>query len=102
MEEIGACPHCECSITIYKTQSYKRFAKCEVCGVSYPLPKRGKLNNSALKCSKNGFPILIVEKINQPAYFWSDQPCFTCVNYDTCQEIKELIFEFKELKVYGY
>jgi hypothetical protein len=102
LSEIGTCPNCQCSITIFKTRNYKRFAKCEICGTSYPLPKRGKIHNSALICPLHGYPILIIEQNNTPAYFWADRPCFSCTKYDGCQPIKELISEFTELKVYGY
>jgi len=102
LEEIGNCPNCECSLIVFKTSNYKRFVKCEVCGTSYPLPKRGKISTSALICPKNQFPLLIVERANQPAFFWTDQPCFSCIENDRCATIKELITEFKELKVYGY
>ena len=102
IEEIGICPNCSCSISIYKTNNYKRFAKCEICGLSYPLPKRGTINNSALICPRRDFPILIIEKKDQKAYFWADGPCFRCVESDKCKPIKELISEFTELKVYGY
>ena len=102
IEEIGMCPNCDCSIYIYKTNNYKRFAKCEICGYSYALPKKGTLSSSALICPSKNVPILIVEKEGQKAYFWTDRPCFTCLNMDNCERIKELIAEFKELKVYGY
>ena len=102
IEEIGICPNCSCSISIYKTSNYKRFAKCEICGLSYPLPKRGTINNSALVCPQRDFPILIIERKDQKAYFWADAPCFSCVESDRCKPIKELISEFTELKVYGY
>jgi ssDNA-binding Zn-finger/Zn-ribbon topoisomerase 1 len=102
IKEIGNCPKCECSLTIFKTANYKRFAKCEACGVSYALPKRGKLSNSAVRCPQSGFPILIVEKADQKTYFWADQPCFSCVKLDKCRAIEELETEFKELEVYGY
>ena len=102
IEEIGICPNCDCSIYIYKTNNYKRFAKCEICGYSYPLPKRGSISTSAMLCPQKRVPILIVEKKDQKAYFWTDCPCFTCVNVDKCEQIKELIAEFEELKVYGY
>jgi hypothetical protein len=45
---------------------------------------------------------LIIEKQDQKAYFWADQPCFGCVAVDNCKKIEELITEFKELQVYGY
>jgi hypothetical protein len=102
IDEIGICPNCDCTISIFKTQNYKRFAKCEICGMSYALPKRGSISNSALICSRSSLPILIVDKNVQPAYFWTDQPCFTCVSYDKCENVKGLVTEFKELKVYGY
>lgn len=70
--------------------------------MSYSLPKRGTISNSAINCPRSGFPILIVEKEQQKAYFWTDQPCFSCVAFDKCNAIEELVNEFKELEVYGY
>ena len=102
INEIGYCPTCKGELSVYKTKNCKRFVKCELCGSSYALPKRGTLSNSALECPKSGFPIIIVDQKNQPAYFWSDQPCFNCTKYDSCQPVKDLLLEFKELKVYGY
>ena len=102
IEEIGICPNCDCAISIFKTQNYKRFAKCEICGLSYALPKRGSISNSALACPQSKFPLLIIDRKTQPAYFWTDQPCFSCVKYDKCEIVRELITEFKELQVYGY
>ena len=102
IEEIGVCPNCDCSICIFKTNSYKRFAKCEICGLSYALPKRGSISNSALECPNSKIPILIVEKNDAKAYFWADKPCFSCLRFDSCKAIKLLTEEFKELEVYGY
>lgn len=102
IEEIGICPECDCSLTAYKTKSYKRFVKCDICGMSYPLPKSGTLNNSALICPKKLLPVLIVDKPNQKAYFWTDSPCFSCIKYDKCEIVKDLTSEFTELQVYGY
>lgn len=102
IKEIGICPHCECSLTIFKTSNYKRFVKCEACGMSYALPKRGKISNSAIQCPRSNVPVLIVEKPQQKAYFWSDQPCFGCIKFERCDIIEELENEFKELEVYGY
>jgi ssDNA-binding Zn-finger/Zn-ribbon topoisomerase 1 len=100
--EIGKCPKCGGSLEMYKASNYKRFVKCGECDIFYSLPKQGKLSNSALECPKINFPLLIVERESQPAYFWSDQPCFSCINFDKCMVIKFLVNEFKELKVYGY
>ncbi|MBD3195373.1 MAG: hypothetical protein GF317_09975 [Candidatus Lokiarchaeota archaeon] len=102
IEEIGDCPKCECSIMMYKTSSYKRFAKCEICGNSYPLPKRGNIEETGKKCPVRSFPLLLVQKGNRKAYFWTDRPCFTCQYIDKCKVVKELQEEFKDLKVYGY
>ncbi len=100
--EIGTCPKCECAISMFKTNSYTRFAKCEVCGTSYPLPKRGSISNSAMLCPKSKFPILVVDRNDQKAYFWTDGPCFSCIEIDRCVAIKELTQEFVEMEVYGY
>ncbi|MBD3212367.1 MAG: hypothetical protein GF311_07150 [Candidatus Lokiarchaeota archaeon] len=102
IEEIGDCPKCKCSIMMYKTSSYKRFAKCEICGDSYPLPKRGRIEETGEKCPEHRYPILIIQKGSNKAYFWTDRPCFTCKHADTCIEIIKLQTEFKDLKVYGY
>ena len=102
IEEIGTCTNCDCSLYIYKTNNYKRFVKCEICGFSYPLPKRGTISNSALLCPEKHLPVLIVEKKDQKAYFWADRPCFTCISFDKCPQVGDLITEFKELEVYGY
>ncbi len=102
LDEIGTCPQCDGSLMIFKTKNYKRYVKCDNCGLSYALPKRGNLSNSALLCPRSGIPILIVDRPNQKAYFWSDQPCFTCIQYDKCPVTAELIVEFEELEVHGY
>ena len=99
LDEIGTCPNCNCSIHIYKTSNYKRFAKCEICGFSYSLPKAGKISNSSLLCSKKELPILIIERSGQRQYYWTDGPCFTCVKVDKCTEIKELKVEFEGVKI---
>ncbi|MBY8981716.1 MAG: hypothetical protein KGD57_02120 [Candidatus Lokiarchaeota archaeon] len=101
-KELGFCPNCNCSIILHKTSNYKRYAKCEICGNSYPLPKRGKISNSALTCPLRNYPILIIENKDKKAYFWADSPCFDCINNDNCKPIQELINEFIEMEVYGY
>ncbi len=53
IEEIGTCPICESILFLYKTSNYKRFVKCEACGISYPVPKRGKIEISGLNCPKS-------------------------------------------------
>lgn len=102
---LGECPKCEAAeIVLYKTKSYKRFAKCESeeCNFSYPLPKAGKIENTTLLCPKIGIPILLVIKTDSKNYFWTESPCFTCREFSQCSPINELKAEFKELKVHGY
>jgi len=70
--------------------------------MSYALPKRGSISNSALICPQTNIPVLIIEKLNQKAYFWADRPCFDCIKCDKCTVIKDLIDEFTALEVYGY
>ncbi|TFG24940.1 MAG: hypothetical protein EU533_01620 [Promethearchaeota archaeon] len=102
LDEIGTCPICEFSLMMYKTNNYKRFVKCDSCGVSYPLPKRGKISNSALTCPKSNFPVLIVTQPNRKSFFWADQPCFTCIKFEKCEVVELLISEFTALGVNGY
>jgi ssDNA-binding Zn-finger/Zn-ribbon topoisomerase 1 len=102
LEEIGECPNCGCTLIMYKTSNHKRFVKCEGCGISYPVPKWGKIHSSALLCPMRSYPILIVKKSNSKAYFWTDRPCFDCMHSDKCEEVQSLIQEFTELEVYGY
>ncbi|MGQ4873688.1 MAG: hypothetical protein ACP6IY_06380 [Promethearchaeia archaeon] len=105
IRELGECPNCGCSIQLYKTNSHKRFAKCEYCGLSYGLPKRGRLYNSGLTCPLSLLPILIIEPIGankNPSYFFTDQPCFNCVKSSKCRLIKELKEEFSEYEEFGF
>ena len=103
IKELGDCPKCGCTLWIYKTKQYKRFVKCEICGLSYPLPKAGKISNSALECERYKVPLLIVEKNKNKPYYWSQTPCFDCVKHDKCENVKMLDEEFKdeqEIEVY--
>lgn len=102
LEEIGICPQCQCSLFMYKTNNHKRFAKCEICGYSFALPKRGKISNSTLICEKKQLSVLLVTRPKHKAYFWTDSPCFTCSNQDKCEVVNGLISEFEENEVYGY
>ncbi|MFX0142289.1 MAG: hypothetical protein ACFFDN_52100 [Candidatus Hodarchaeota archaeon] len=43
-----------------------------------------------------------MEKPDNKAYFWADGPCFSCMRVDSCEPVKTLTSEFKELKVYGF
>ncbi len=102
LEEIGICPQCECSLFVYKTNNYKRFVKCEICGYSFALPKKGKISNSNMICEKKNLFLLIVSRPKQKSYFWTDSPCFSCSQQDSCKPLNALRQEFKENQVYGY
>jgi len=102
ISELGICPHCGSDINAYKTKSHKRFAKCGGCNISYPLPTRGTMINSALECPIKKFPIIIIDVKDRQAYFWAEGPCFNCKVFEHCERIQELKNEFTELKVYGY
>lgn len=102
---IGECPKCGTDeLNLYKTKAYKRFVKCEseTCKFSYAVPKAGKIENTTLLCPNTKVPILLVLKKDKTSYFWTDRPCFTCIDYTQCSEVNCLINEFKELKVNGY
>ncbi len=79
------------TINVFKTNNYKRFARCEdleECDFSYGLPKRGKIYRTGVycpgRCSSNnkekenspgyGIPILVIEKTDSRPYFWTDIP----------------------------
>ena len=58
-------------------KSGKRFIRCanyEECGVSYPLPARGKLSATGEVCEHCGAPVVVVETARGP---WR-----ICVNMD--------------------
>ena len=107
LKEIGECPKCGCSIIMFKTNQYKRFAKCEECGYSYPLPKRGTISNTGELCELSKVPLMVIENAKNSrnkngSYFWAHQPCFNCMNLDKCEIIKELEEEFKEFEEFGF
>ena len=55
-----------------------------------------------MKCHTTKHPIFIIEKKDMKAYFWAEKPCFTCKEFDKCEEIESLKEEFIGLEVYGY
>ncbi len=101
IEDLGWSPKYGFLIINCKTNSYKRSVKCDVCEISYFLPKRRIISNSVVVCAKTKFPILIVEKRNSKVYFWSDRPCYTCTGIRNCGSIKTLKEEFAALEVHG-
>ena len=80
---VGECPVCKEAgrhgdLVAHKSErSGKRFIRCEnydECGVSYPLPARGKLSATGEVCEHCGAPIVVVETARGP---WR-----ICVNMD--------------------
>ena len=103
---------------IFKTKSYKRFAKCsnEYCPgtrekpdktITFPLPKKGHIEYTGSRCPLSLAPILVVSSSENSryqfrSYFWSFWgPCFSCEYYE-CGEIKTLIKEYTECRAYGF
>ena len=80
---VGECPVCKAAgrsgkLIAHKSErTGKRFIRCEnydECGVSYPLPARGKLEATGETCEHCGAPIVIVQTARGP---WR-----ICVNMD--------------------
>ena len=80
---VGECPVCREAgrrgdLVAHKSErSGKRFIRCtnyDECGVSYPLPARGKLSATGEVCEHCGAPIVVVETARGP---WR-----ICVNMD--------------------
>ena len=80
---VGECPVCKEAgrhgdLVAHKSErSGKRFIRCEhyeECGVSYPLPARGKLSATGEVCEYCGAPVVVVETARGP---WR-----ICVNMD--------------------
>ena len=80
---VGECPVCKEAgrhgdLVAHKSErTGKRFIRCEnydECGVSYPLPARGKLSATGEVCEHCGAPVVVVETARGP---WR-----ICVNMD--------------------
>ena len=81
--KVGECPVCAAAgrqgdLVAHKSEkSGKRFIRCtnyDECGVSYPLPQRGKLEATGETCPDCGAPIVVVNTARGP---WK-----ICVNMD--------------------
>ncbi|OUO64398.1 DNA topoisomerase I [Collinsella sp. An268] len=81
--KVGECPTCAAAgrhgdLIAHKSErSGKRFIRCtnyDECGVSYPLPARGKLEATGEVCEHCGAPVVVVETARGP---WR-----ICVNMD--------------------
>ena len=80
---VGECPVCKEAgrhgdLVAHKSErTGKRFIRCsnyDECGVSYPLPARGKLSATGEVCEHCGAPVVVVETARGP---WR-----ICVNMD--------------------
>jgi DNA topoisomerase-1 len=81
---VGTCPTCEAAgthgdlVAQKSSRTLKRFIRCtnyEACGVSYPLPQRGKLTATQKTCEACGAPKVIVTTPRGP---WELCPNPTC------------------------
>lgn len=88
--DVGECPVCKAAgrqgrlIAHRSDRTLKRFIRCtnyEECGVSYPLPQRGKLEATGTVCPDCGAPQVIVHTTRGP---WK-----ICVNMDCPGKEKE-------------
>lgn len=81
--KVGECPVCASQgrfgqLVAHKSEkSGKRFIRCtnyDLCGVSYPLPQRGKLSSTGETCPACGAPLVQIATARGPWRF--------CVNMD--------------------
>ena len=82
--EVGTCPVCAAAgrdgrLVAHKSEkSGKRFIRCsnyDECGVSYPLPARGKLEATGETCPDCGAPLVVVTTARGP---WKLCPNMEC------------------------
>jgi len=58
-ESLGKCPVCgKGDLILHISQAGKRYLKCNVCGASAPLPRKGKLVSAKKNCSYCGWPLI--------------------------------------------
>ena len=58
-ESFGKCPVCgKGELILHISQAGKRYLKCNVCGASAPLPRKGKLVPAKKNCSYCGWPMI--------------------------------------------
>ena len=88
--KVGDCPVCAeqgriGQLVAHKSEkSGKRFIRCtnfDICGVSYPLPQRGKLSATGETCPSCGAPLVQVVTSRGPWKF--------CVNMDCPAKAEE-------------
>lgn len=81
---VGVCPVCEAEgrkgeLVAHKSETTgKRFIRCtnyELCGVSYPLPARGKLKATGETCGTCGAPLVEIETERGPWRFCVNMKC---------------------------
>ncbi|MGC8599657.1 MAG: DNA topoisomerase I [Nitrososphaeria archaeon] len=58
-QSLGKCPVCgKGDLVLHISQAGKRYLKCNVCGASAPLPRKGKLVSAKKSCSYCGWPLI--------------------------------------------
>ncbi len=82
--DVGACPVCreagrDGRLVAHKSdRTLKRFIRCtnyDECGVSYPLPQRGKLEATGETCPECGAPMVVVQSSRGPWKFCVNMEC---------------------------
>ena len=101
---IGECPECGDELYVFRTKSRKKVVKClnDDCPkqLAYGVPKSGKIEVTGLKCPKSNLPVLAIipnirlaqgkyKQNTKGIYFWTNSPCFTCREQNSCEVRKE-------------
>lgn len=102
-QTVGECPQCGDELYVFRTYSYKRFAKCinPDCQYSYPLPSKGSIEETGVCCPQSAVQILAIipnirltrgryQAQENQTYFWANRPCFTCPSRNQCANWKEV------------
>ncbi len=91
---VGECPACALNglhknLVAHKSErTGKRFIRCEnydECGVSYPLPARGKLEATGETCPDCGAPLVVVATARGP---WKLCPNMSCPSREKKEQTK--------------
>lgn len=108
-QSLGECPICGDEIVLIKTNSLNRMAKClnDNCPkkFSYPLPKKGHIENTGSICPKTSVPVIVITpqlRVNtgrikaetEKSYCWAQVPCFSCKEFRRCPVNLDLLEEY--------
>ena len=114
---VADCPKCGEELYLFITDSKKRYIKCLGCGFSYPIPRKGKVEFTAMDCPLDNTPIIAIMKYirvpgssgtwmhggikmdeyildKEHSYFYTTRPCYSCPKFDVCEPLQELRDEY--------